>query len=341
MLSMTGVPAVACVPAVLRVPLAMGGDVSFSTADLMRVVVRPVPFVCHTFDPNIPPRGMDEGWAGTGTIGDMNDMQLLDGFRLPALGFGLYKVPAEQTEQVVIDGVAAGYRLIDGAEFYANEAEVGRALRRIDIDRSLLTVTSKFWGEDSQDRDAVVASFEATERALGTSLDVYMIHWPRPKRGQYVDVWRTLIELREAGRIRSIGVSNFTEEHIDRLIDETGVVPVVNQVELHPYLQQEGLREFHRRHGIVTQAWSPLGRGNVLQDPAVAEIAASHGVTPAQAIIRWHLQIGNAVIPKSVRPERLASNLDVYGFELADDELAAIAALERGQRYGTSPDERQ
>lgn len=269
------------------------------------------------------------------------DLQLLDGFRMPALGFGLYKVPAAQTEEVVRSGVAAGYRLVDGAEFYANEAEVGAALRRVDVDRSLLTVTSKFWGEESQSREAVLAAFEATEKALGTAVDIYMIHWPRPQRNQFVDVWRTLIELRDAGRVRSIGVSNFTAAHIARLIEETGVAPVVNQVELHPYLQQRQLRDFHAEHGIITQAWSPLGRGNVLQDPVVGRIAAGHGVSPAQAIIRWHLQLGNSVIPKSVNSERLASNLDVYGFELSDEDMAAFASLERDKRFGTAPDERQ
>lgn len=270
-----------------------------------------------------------------------DDLQLLDGYRLPRMGFGLYKVPVEQTAEVVAQGVAAGYRLVDGAEFYANEAAVGEALHRIDIDRSLLTVTSKFWGEESQSRDALLASFEATEKALGVKVDLYMIHWPRPKRDQYVGLWRAMIELRDAGRVRSIGVSNFSEEHITRLIDETGEAPVVNQVELHPYLQQNHLRAFHDEHGIVTQAWSPLGRGRVLEDPVIGQIAEAHGVTPAQAIIRWHLQLGNSVIPKSVNPERLRSNLDVFGFELSDEELAAIGELDRGQRYGTSPDERQ
>lgn len=268
-------------------------------------------------------------------------IQLRDGTRMPALGFGLYKVPADQAEEVVVAGIAAGYRLVDGAEFYANEEAVGRGLRRIDVDRADLYLTSKFWGEESQDRDAVLASFEATEQALGTSVDLYMIHWPRPSRNQYVDVWRTLIELRDAGRIRSIGVSNFTEQHLARLIEETGEPPVVNQVELHPYLQQPGLRAFHDEHGIVTQAWSPLGRGNVIADPVVAALAAAHGVTPAQVIIRWHLQVGNAVIPKSVNPERLRSNRDVYGFELTDDDMARLAELERDQRFGTSPYERQ
>ena len=271
----------------------------------------------------------------------IDDLQLLDGFRLPAVGFGLYKVPLEQTEEVVVAGVAAGYRLVDGAEFYANETEVGKALHRIDVDRSLLTITSKFWGEESQDRDAVLAAFDATEKALGTAVDIYMIHWPRPNRDQYVDVWRTLIELRDAGRVRSIGVSNFTKEHVGRLIDETGEAPVLNQVELHPYLQQRELREFHAQHGIITQAWSPLGRGNVLEDPLVQEIAAAHDVTPAQAIIRWHLQLGNSVIPKSVNPERLASNRDVFGFELTDEDMARFETLEQGKHYGTTPDERQ
>lgn len=269
------------------------------------------------------------------------DLQLLDGFQLPAVGFGLYKVAPVETDDVVAAGVAAGYRLIDGAEFYGNEVEVGQALGRIDIDRSLLTVTSKFWGEEDQSRRAVLDSFEATERALGSPVDIYMIHWPRPARDQYVDAWRTLIELRDAGRIRSIGVSNFAEEHLARIIAETGEAPVVNQVELHPYLQQDALRAFHREHGIITQAWSPLGRGRVLADPVIGGIAAAHGVEPAQVIIRWHVQLGNAVIPKSADPVRLRSNLDIFGFELTPDDMAALAQLDRGQRFGTSPDERQ
>lgn len=268
-------------------------------------------------------------------------LQLNDGFQLPALGFGLYKVEPEQTADVVAAGIQAGYRLVDGAEFYANEAEVGQALRRIDVDRSLLTLTSKFWGEESQDRDALLASFDASERALGTSIDLYMIHWPRPNRNQYVDLWRTLIELRDAGRVRSIGVSNFTEEHIDRLIEATGVVPAVNQVELHPYLQQRNLHEFHRRHGIVTQAWSPLGRGEVLTEPVIEQIAEAHRVSPAQVIIAWHLREGGSAIPKSTNPERLRSNLDVDEIELTDDDVAAIAGLDRNMRFGTHPDDRQ
>lgn len=271
-------------------------------------------------------------------------LPLLDGHPLPALGFGLYKVPADDTARVVTEALDAGYRLVDGAEFYGNEREVGEALRRaVDagLDRASLTVTSKFWGEESQSADAVRASFAASEAALGSPIDLYMIHWPRPARGQYVDVWRELIALRDEGRIRSIGVSNFTDEHIRRLIGETGVAPVVNQVESHPWLPQHALRAFHAEHGIVTQAWSPLGRSRVLHDPAIGRIAADHGVSPAQAIIRWHLQLGGALIPKSTHPHRLRENLDVDGFTLSDADMAAIAALETGERTGTHPDDRQ
>lgn len=266
------------------------------------------------------------------------DIALNDGSTIPALGFGLYKVAPGITEQVVFDGVAAGYRLVDGAEFYANEAEVGAALRQ--GDRSRLTVTSKFWGEESQSRDAVLRSFDASETALGTGIDVYMIHWPRPKRNRYVDVWRALIELRDEGRVRTIGVSNFAHDHLQRLIDETGVVPALNQVETHPWLPQHDLRAFHAEHGIVTQAWSPLGRGRLLEEPALAAIAESHGISVAQVIIRWHLQLGGALIPKSTSPERLRQNRDIDGFALSDDEMARIAALENGRRTGSHPDDR-
>lgn len=266
------------------------------------------------------------------------DIALVDGTLLPALGFGLYKVAPEDTERVVLAGVEAGYWLVDGAEFYANEAEVGAALRQ--VDRSRLTVTSKFWGEDSQSPDAVRRAFDASEAALRTHIDVYMIHWPRPARNQYVDVWHELIELRAQGRVRTIGVSNFTEEHLRRLIDETGVVPAINQVESHPWLPQHDLRAFHGAHGIATQAWSPLGRGRLLADPTIAGIAAARGVSPAQVIIRWHLQLGGALIPKSVSPGRLRENLDVEGFALTTADMAQIATLETGERTGTHPDDR-
>lgn len=266
------------------------------------------------------------------------DLMLNDGFALPAVGFGLYKVDPAVTAEVIVAGVDAGYRLVDGAEFYHNENEVGEGLRH--VDRSQLTVTSKFWGDESQERDAVLRAFDATEQALGTNVDVYMIHWPRPKRNQYVGVWETLVELRDQGRVRTIGVSNFAQDHLQRIIEETGVVPAINQVESHPWLPQHDLRAFHAEQGIVTQAWSPLGRGRVLSDPTIGGIADRLGVSPAQVIIRWHLQLGGAVIPKSTNPERLRQNLDVYSFELSDADLAAIAGLETGERTGTHPDDR-
>lgn len=271
-------------------------------------------------------------------------LELNDGARIPALGLGLYKVTPGDTERVVSAGLEAGYRLIDGAEFYANEREVGEALRRaVDagLSREQLTVTSKFWGDPDQSADALRASFAASEAALGSPIDVYMIHWPRPARNKFVDVWRVLIELQEAGRIRSIGVSNFTEQHLQRLIDETGVIPAINQVESHPWLPQHELRAFHNRHGIVTQAWSPLGRARILGDPTIQQIADDHEVTPAQLIIRWHLQLGGALIPKSSHADRLIQNLDIDGFSLSAEEMAQIATLESGERTGTHPDDRQ
>ncbi|MFT3889234.1 MAG: aldo/keto reductase [Arachnia sp.] len=266
------------------------------------------------------------------------DVSLNDGSTLPVLGFGLYKVAPEDTVDVVVAGVAAGYRLVDGAEFYHNEPQVGEALRR--VDRAGLTVTSKFWGEESQSRDAVLRAFDASEQALGTAIDVYMIHWPRAARNQFVETWRAFVELRDEGRVRTIGVSNFTEAHVRRLIDETGVVPAVNQVESHPWLPQHDLRAFHAEHGIATQAWSPLGRGRLLEEPTLGRIADAHGISVAQAIIRWHLQLGGTAIPKSTNPERLRQNLDVFDITLTDDDMSAIAALETGQRTGTHPDDR-
>lgn len=257
---------------------------------------------------------------------------------MPTVGFGLYKVPAVDAEQVARDGIAAGYRLIDGARFYANEPELGRAIHASGL-REQLVVTSKFWGDPEMSYDATLREFAASEADLGIGpIDIYMIHWPRPARDAYVDVWRAMIALQAEGRIRSIGVSNFNQQQITRLIEDTGVTPAINQVESHPWLPQHGLREFHRRHGILTQAWSPLGRGGLITDPTVAEVAERHGVTPAQVLIRWHLELGGSVIPKSVSPERLRNNLDVHSFRLAADDMAQLATLENGRRSGSHPD---
>jgi len=201
-------------------------------------------------------------------------------------------------------------------------------------------VTTKVWNSD-QGYDATLAAFDKSLERLGFDyVDLYLIHWPLPKRDRYVDTWRALEKIAGDGRARAIGVSNFQIAHLQRLIDETGTVPAVNQVELHPYLTQAPLREFHQRHGIVTEAWSPLARGgDVLTDPRVTAIARAHGKTPAQVILRWHLQVGTVVIPKSVTPSRIAENLDVFGFTLADDEIAAIEALDKGSRVGPDPDQ--
>lgn len=269
------------------------------------------------------------------------NLKLNDDTSMPALGFGLYKVPAEDAERVVTDGIAAGYRLIDGAAFYGNEAAVGRAVRTSGK-RDRLTVTSKFWGDPVMTPEQLRSDFATTEAQLGVgAIDIYMIHWPRPLRGTYVDVWRAMIELREAGRIRSLAVCNFDAEQIQRLIDETGVPPVLNQVESHPWLPQHDLRAYHHEHGIVTQAWSPLGRGRLLQEPVLVDLAGRHGVSAAQVALRWHLQLGGSAVPKSARAERLRENIDVHGFSLSADDMARIASLESGQRTGTDPRDRQ
>lgn len=260
---------------------------------------------------------------------------------LPAIGLGLYKVAPEEAGDVVAAGLEAGYRLIDGAALYGNEREVGAAVRASGRREELLVV-SKFWGDPVQSHDQALADFDASLDALGLDqLDLYLIHWPRPDRNRYVEVWRALVELREEGRVRAIGVSNFRAAEITRLIDETGVAPALNQVESHPWLPQHELRAFHAEHGILTQAWSPLGRGRLLGDPVLLEIAARHGVSTAQVVLRWHLQLGGGAVPKSTRPERLRENRDLDGFALDADDLARIATLASGQRTGTDPDDRQ
>lgn len=268
-------------------------------------------------------------------------LALNDGTEVPALGFGLYKVPIEQTAEVTRAGIDAGYRLIDGAQFYGNERELGEAIRASGR-RDELFVASKYWGDPVQSHEQALADFAQTESDLGVGpLDLYLIHWPRSTRGRFVDVWRALIELQREGRIRSIGVANFEIDDLRRLIDETGVVPALNQIESHPWLPQHDLRAFHAEHGILTQAWSPLGRGRLLADPTLAGIAAKHSVAVAQVILRWHMQLGGAAVVKSVHPERLRQNLDLDGFTLDADDLAAVASLETGERTGTHPRDRQ
>nr|WP_051109600.1 aldo/keto reductase [Promicromonospora sukumoe] len=257
---------------------------------------------------------------------------------MPQIGFGVFQVPDAETTRAVGHALEAGYRSVDTAAVYGNEAGVGRALAESGLARDDLFVTSKLW-TDSMARDAVRPALERSLELLGLdALDLYLIHWPAAARGQYVAAWEGLVEAREAGLVREIGVSNFQPAHLDAIVAATGVRPVVNQVELHPALQQRELRAHHAGLGIVTEAWSPLAQGAVLDEAAVAGAAEAHGVSAAQVVLRWHLQHGNVVIPKSVTPARIASNLDVLGFELTAQEVAAIDALDRDGRTGPHPD---
>jgi len=263
---------------------------------------------------------------------------LADGRTIPQLGLGVYKVPDDEAERVVDVALEAGYRHLDTASFYGNERGVGAALRSSGLPRDEVFVTTKVWYDD-HGRDATLRSFDRSLELLGVDeVDLYLIHWPAPAQDRYVETWRALAEIAESGRARSVGVSNFQVHHLERLLAETDRVPVVNQVELHPWLPQHELRAFHAEHGIATESWSPLARGKVLGDPVLARLAAKHGVAPAQVLVRWHLQQGLVVIPKSVTPERIRANRDVDGFELDADDLAALAALENGERTGSHPD---
>ncbi|WP_104118856.1 aldo/keto reductase [Arthrobacter sp. B1805] len=265
---------------------------------------------------------------------------LADGTSIDVVGYGVYKVPPADTARLCSTALEAGYRLLDTAALYGNEGGVGAAARAYleAGDRSDLSVTSKVWNDD-HGYDATLRAFDASMDRLGLDqLDFYLIHWPCASRDLYAETWRALVRLRDEGRVRSIGVSNFQQPHLERLLAETGVAPVLNQVELHPYLQQHELRCFHEEHGIATQAWSPLGRGNVLLDPDIGRIAADLGRTPAQVVLRWHLQHGILTIPKASSPERIASNLDVFGFTLDDAQLGVLDALDRDQRFGSHPD---
>jgi len=264
---------------------------------------------------------------------------LNDGTSIPQLGFGVFKIDDDGAEVAVAHALEAGYRSIDTARIYDNEAGVGRAIRTSGIARDEIYVTTKVWN-DEQGHDETLRAFDASMSRLDLDvLDLYLIHWPVPALDRYVETFRALLEIRDSGRLRSVGVSNFQPDHLDRLVAETGVAPVLNQVEVHPYLQQPELRAANAAKGVATEAWSPLGRGNgVLEDPVVLGLAARHGVTPAQVVIRWHLQLGTVVIPKSVTPSRIRENFDVFGFELNADDLAAIATLDRAARVGPDPD---
>ncbi|WP_435747982.1 aldo/keto reductase [Nocardioides sp. SYSU DS0663] len=266
---------------------------------------------------------------------------LNDGTSLPAIGFGTYPLKGQECIDAVTSAIEAGYRLIDTAVNYGNEREVGEAIRRSGVPREELVVTSKLPGRAHAYDDAV-ASIRGSLDALGLDrIDLHLIHWPNPRVGKYVEAYRALVDLRSEGLLRSVGVSNFTEEHLTRCIEATGVTPVVNQIELHPYFPQVAMRAVHDRLGIRTESWSPLGKRQApFTEPPVAEAAERHGVTPGQVILRWQLQLGNVPIPKSATPERQRQNLDVLGFELSDEEVAAITGLARadGRLFGGDPE---
>ncbi|MFC8533079.1 aldo/keto reductase [Streptomyces sp. NPDC057249] len=266
---------------------------------------------------------------------------LNDGRTIPAVGLGTYPLDDDAAEKAVSGALDLGYRLVDTALNYGNETGTGRGIARSGVPREEVFVTTKVPGRH-HGYEKTLASFEESRSNLGLDyVDLYLIHWPLPKVGLYVDTWRALVKLREEGLVRSVGVSNFTAEHLKRLRDETGVVPAVNQVELHPRLPQEELRAVHAAMGIVTQSWSPLGRGrDLLADPEVVAVAEAHGVTPGQAVLRWHTQLGAVPIPKSADPGRQRENLDLFGFELTPEELGRISNGRR-ERFGGDPEEHE
>jgi 2,5-diketo-D-gluconate reductase A len=273
----------------------------------------------------------------SGSAGLVPKIPLRGGGEIPQLGFGVFQVRRRETEAAVAEALAAGYRHIDTAAAYGNEAQVGEAIRASGLDRSEVFLTSKCWNDDQGYEEAKRALHASLQRLRLDFVDLYLIHWPVPTHDRYVETWRAFIELRDEGLARTIGVSNFLPGHLERVIAESGETPAINQVELHPYLQQRELGGLHESLGIVTEAYSPLAQGLVLRDPAIAAIAEAHSRTPGQVVIRWHLQTGNVVIPKSATPERIRENFEVFDFDLTRDEVETIDALDRGRRIAPDP----
>lgn len=262
-------------------------------------------------------------------------LKLNDGRRIPQLGLGVWRVPDDQASAGVKTALQAGYRSIDTAAIYGNEAGVGEGLRQSGVPRSDIFLTTKLWNDQ---HGAAAPAFDASLDRLGVDyVDLYLIHWPVAGSLAYLDAWRSLIALREEGRVKSIGVSNFTQENLQHIIDETGVTPAINQIELHPGLPQKSLRSFHAKHGIVTESWSPLAQGEVLNDERIQVIAAKYGKSVAQVILRWHIENGLVAIPKSVTPSRIQENIAIFDFSLSSEDLAVLDTLETGKRLGPDP----
>ncbi|MDQ1657481.1 MAG: 2,5-diketo-D-gluconate reductase [Cryptosporangiaceae bacterium] len=273
-------------------------------------------------------------------MADVPALTLNNGVTIPQVGFGVFQVPDAQTAAAVAEALALGYRHIDTATLYRNERSVGQAIRESGIPREEIFVTTKLWNTD-QGHDKAGRAFAASLDRLGLDyVDLYLIHWPVPAANRYTETWAALEKLLADGRTRAIGVSNFEPAHLERLFAESSVVPAVNQIELHPYLGQRRLREVHAEHGIVTESWSPIargGQGGLLTDPVITAIAGRIGRTPAQVILRWHVQHGLVPLPRSVTPSRIAENLDVFSFALTDDDIVAIDGLDRDGRIGPHP----
>jgi 2,5-diketo-D-gluconate reductase A len=264
-------------------------------------------------------------------------LTLHDGVEIPQLGFGVFQIPAEETQEKVEEALAVGYRHVDTAAAYGNEAGVGAAIAASGVRREDVFVTTKLWNSE-QGHDSTLRAFEASLGRLGTGhVDLYLIHWPQPQRELFLDTWRAFERIHEEGGARSIGVSNFRVEDLERLEAEAEQQPTINQVELHPRFQQAKLRTWHADHGIATEAWSPLAQGDLLEDGTIETVAAHHDRTSAQVVLRWHLQVGNVVIPKSATPERIRENFEVFDFDLSEDDMAALERLDSGERIGPDP----
>ncbi|MBP1851925.1 aldo/keto reductase [Rhizobium halophytocola] len=271
-------------------------------------------------------------------MSDQPRLAFHDGHAIPQVGLGVWKTANDEAAAVIRTAIDTGYRHIDTAAAYDNEEGVGEGIRQSGLPRDEIFLTTKLWNTE-QGYDQTLKAFDASLKRLGTDyVDLYLIHWPAPSKGLFVDTWRAFIKLQQEGRIRSVGVSNFYPEHLEKIIAETGVTPVINQIELHPDFQQKQARDFHQAHKILTESWSPLGQGKLMQDAAIQSIARRLGRTPAQVIIRWHIENGLVVIPKSSNPARIAENFDVFGFELSTEDMAALDGLDSpSARMGADP----